>query len=63
MYESTIEALDSLYPRLSPGGFVIVDDGARPACRAAVDDFRTRHVITEPLREIDWRGLFWQRSA
>jgi len=63
MYESTIEALDNLYPRLSPGGFVIVDDGALPACRAAVDDFRTRHVITEPLREIDWTGLFWQRSA
>ena len=63
MYESTMDALESLYPRLSTGGFVIVDDGALPACRAAVDDFRARHAITEPLREIDWTGLFWQRGV
>ena len=63
MYESTMDALESLYPRLSPGGFVIVDDGALAPCRAAVDDFRDRHTITEPLQEIDWTGLFWQRSA
>lgn len=58
-----MDALESLYSRLSPGGFVRVDDGALPACRAAVDDFRDRYAITEPLRAIDWAGLFWQRSA
>ena len=63
MYESTMDALESLYPRLSRGGFVIVDDGALPACRTAVDDFRARNAITEPLQAIDWTGLFWQRSA
>src|SRR5262249_7945660 len=26
MYESTIQALEALYPKLSPGGFVIIDD-------------------------------------
>src|SRR5882757_8401528 len=26
LYESTMQALQSLYPRLSPGGFVIIDD-------------------------------------
>ena len=26
LYESTIQALDALYPRLSPGGFCIIDD-------------------------------------
>lgn len=26
LYESTIKALDALYPRLSPGGFCIIDD-------------------------------------
>jgi O-methyltransferase len=31
LYESTIVALDALYPKLSPGGFAIVDDyGAAP---------------------------------
>src|SRR3954469_17633661 len=38
MYESTIVALDALYPKLSPGGFVVVDDyGAIPGCKQAVD--------------------------
>jgi len=62
MYESTMDALESLYPQLSPGGFVVVDDGALPACRAAVDDFRDRHSIAEPIRGIDWTGIFWQRA-
>ena len=63
MYESTMDALENLYPRLSPGGFVIVDDGALAACRAAVDEYRARHTISDPLQEIDWTGLFWQRTA
>lgn len=64
MYESTIVALESLHPKLSPGGYVIVDDyNAIEECRAAVDDFRTRLRIDEPLREIDRQSVFWQRRA
>jgi O-methyltransferase len=63
MYESTMQALDALYPKLSPGGFAIVDDyGAIPACRQATDDYRARHGIGEPLQAIDWTGVFWRRS-
>jgi O-methyltransferase len=63
MYESTIEALGALYPKLSPGGFVIVDDyGAIPGCRQATDDFRSRSRIAEPLERVDWTGVFWRRS-
>jgi len=63
MYESTMEALEALYPKLSPGGFAIVDDyGAIPACRQATDDYRRRHGIAEPLREIDWTGVFWRKA-
>lgn len=62
MYSSTMDALQSLYHRLSPGGYVIVDDyGCIPACKEAVDDFRAEHKITEPLQEIDWSGVFWER--
>ena len=62
MYESTQDALGALYPRLSPGGYLVVDDyGARPPCRAAVDDFRARHRIEEPIHEVDWTGVYWQR--
>ena len=61
LYESTIIALRSLYPKVSLGGFVIVDDYAVPNCRAAVDDFRAEHGITETMERVDWTGVFWQR--
>jgi O-methyltransferase len=64
MYESTIVALESLYPDLSPGGYVVIDDyGAIPQCRQAVDDFRSEHGIDDELHTIDWTGVFWRRAA
>lgn len=61
MYGSTMQALDSLYHRLSPGGFVIVDDyGAVQGCQAAVDDFRAAHGIGTPLEYIDWASRCWR---
>jgi O-methyltransferase len=65
MYESTAVALEELYPRVSRGGFVIVDDyGAVPTgAGKAVDDFRAAHGIDEPLLPIDWTGVHWRRSA
>ncbi len=63
LYESTIVALEALYPKLQPGGFAIVDDyGAIPACRQAVDEYRHQHGIGEPLVEVDWTGVYWRRA-
>ncbi len=63
LYESTLVALRALYPKLSPGGFVIIDDyGAMPACRAAVEDFRMKHRITSPVQVIDWTGIWWRKQ-
>lgn len=63
MYESTMDALRNLYPKLSVNGYVIIDDyGAIPACKEAVDDFRRQHSITDKMNPIDWTGVFWQRS-
>ncbi|MGH3516220.1 MAG: TylF/MycF/NovP-related O-methyltransferase [Haloechinothrix sp.] len=63
MYGSTMVALDSLYDKVSPGGFVIVDDfGAVPACARAIEDFRTRRGITDPIEKIDWTGVYWRKS-
>jgi len=63
LYESTIDALRHLYPKLSIGGYVIIDDyGAISACKAAVEDFRSEHNIADKLEPIDWSGVFWQRS-
>ncbi len=63
MYESTIEALSSLYHRVSKHGFIIVDDyGCLPNCRAAVHDFRQARNIQDPIHTVDWTGAFWQKS-
>lgn len=62
MYESTMDGLRDLYPKLSVGGHLIVDDyGAIPACRQAVEDYRAEFGITEELETIDWTGVSWKR--
>jgi len=62
MYESTYVALESLYPKLSRGGFLIVDDyGTLPSCRQAVTDFRQAAGISEEIIPIDWTGVYWRR--
>ncbi|WP_131766189.1 TylF/MycF family methyltransferase [Candidatus Protofrankia californiensis] len=62
MYSSTIEALSALYPRLSDGGFCIIDDfGAVEGCRRAVEDFRAAEGINAPLVRIDACGAYWRR--
>jgi O-methyltransferase len=61
LYQSTIDALDALEPRVSPGGFVIVDDyGGWEPCRAAVDDYRRDHGIDDPIETVDWTGVWWR---
>jgi len=63
MYESTMDALRPLYPRLSVGGYLIVDDyGTVPGCRQAVDEYRAEHGITEPIVDIDGWGVYWRRE-
>jgi O-methyltransferase len=62
MYESTIQALEALYDKLSPGGFVIVDDYFLPPCARAIHDFRAAQGITDPISDIDGSGSFWRRS-
>lgn len=62
MYESTWLVLTHLYPKLSTGGYVIIDDyGAIASCRKAVEDFRSKYNIRAPLQEIDWTGVFWHK--
>ncbi len=64
MYESTIQALDALYPKLSVGGYLIVDDyGMVSACRDAVHDYREAHGIKEEIVDIDQVGVYWQRLS
>jgi O-methyltransferase len=62
LYSSTREVLDSLYDKVVPGGFIIIDDyHVFPNCRRAVDEFRAERSIADPLVRIDWTAVFWRR--
>jgi len=61
MYSSTIEALEHLYPKLSNGGFCIIDDYALSGCNSAVNDFRLKYNIKPKIKKIDWTGIYWKK--
>jgi hypothetical protein len=62
LYQSTTDALVNLEPKVSRGGFVIVDDfNAIDACRKAVMDYRTTNAIAAEITEVDWTAAWWQK--
>lgn len=62
LYQSTMDALCALEPKVASGGFVIVDDyGGWPPCRAAVDDYRADRGIDAPINPVDWTGVWWRK--
>jgi O-methyltransferase len=64
-YESTMDALCSLYDRLSIKGYVIIDDYGEDSwtyCRKATDDFRRHRRIDDPMISVDSKCHYWQRS-
>jgi len=63
MYESTIDSLRFLYPKLAPGGYCIIDDYWLPACESAVQDYRREHNINEEIHSIDGFGFYWRRDS
>jgi O-methyltransferase len=63
MYSSTMDSLENLHPKVSPGGFVIIDDYCLEPCRAAVIDYRKRHEIEDEMIRIDEAAVFWRRTV
>lgn len=74
-YESTIQGLEALYEKVSPGGFVIVDDFfVLEPCRRAVEDFRVANSIDDEIITVEARGgtedprgvgasVYWRKSG
>jgi hypothetical protein len=63
-FESTYGVLKELYPKVSVGGFVIIDDYNRFVdCKLAVDRFRAEENSTELLIAIDNLSVYWQKST
>jgi O-methyltransferase len=64
LYESTMDAMNPLYDKVSPGGFVIVDDYYSCApCGRAIDEFRAARAIVTPMHKIDAQAVFWRKQA
>ncbi|MEO7573742.1 MAG: CmcI family methyltransferase [Acidimicrobiales bacterium] len=57
-------ALEAMYPKLSMGGFVIIDEHQTDAaCARAVTEFRQRHGIDAPVEAVDWSAVTWRKNA
>jgi hypothetical protein len=64
LYQSTLEVLNNLYPKLSVGGYAIFDDYQNlKDCRNAIDEYRQAHRISDPIINIDSRAVFWRKTA
>ncbi len=63
-YESTRHELENLYPLLSPGGVLIIDDyGHWEGARQAVDEYFSSHKIPMLLHRTDYTGRVGVKAA
>jgi len=63
MYEGTYDSLYYLYPYVSSGGMVIIDDyNLMNACKDAVDQFRSESSIEDKIIEVDHTAIVWRKS-
>lgn len=60
-YDSVEESLLYLYPLLSKGGVIIIDDWHLAGCRAAVENYRSRLGVTDEIAEYDGNA-FWVKQ-
>jgi hypothetical protein len=64
LYESTMDALTHLYPRLAKGGYIIIDDyNEIRACRRAVTDYRKTRGIVDRIIKADSSGVYWKKRG
>lgn len=62
-YDSTKIELETLFSKLSVGGFLIIDDyGHWQGCKAAVDEFFTETFVQENFEKLDYTGIMWQKK-
>jgi hypothetical protein len=63
LYESTMDALTCLYPKVSIGGFIIIDDyGAVINSEKAVHDYREKYGIRDEVKPIKGVGVYWKKT-
>lgn len=61
-YDATYSVLENLYPLISPGGYVVIDDYNNSAvgCQQAVLNYRQKHQITNPIVDTYGGSVYWK---
>ncbi len=65
-YEGTRAILENLYPKLSPGGFVVVDDYGVEGARRAIDGYLAEHHPSASIRSIpqkNEKAIYFRKEA
>lgn len=63
LYESTKDALENMYDKVVPGGFIIIDDyNVFEPCKRAVNEFREKRGIRDVLVTIDPSSVYWRKG-
>lgn len=60
-YDSVETSLIRLYPLVSPGGVIIIDDWHLAGCRQAVLEYRARHGIRDAIQEYE-ANAYWVKQ-
>jgi hypothetical protein len=64
LYDSTMHAIEALYPRLSAGGYVVIDDYyVFEECRAAVDDYLAHSGESPRICSDDGVAAYWMKET
>jgi O-methyltransferase len=62
-YDSVRLTLETFYPLVNPGGYVVIDDyGTWPGARRATDEYRRAVGDRSRLRRIDHTGRYWRKA-
>jgi O-methyltransferase len=63
-YDSVRLTLECFYAKVSPGGYIVIDDyGTWPGAQRATDEFRARVHDDARLVRIDHTGRYWRKRG
>jgi hypothetical protein len=63
-YASTRICLEQLYPRVSPGGILVLDDYFMwEGCRKATQEYRQAHGLSETIIRVDDDCAYWRKTS
>ena len=64
-YDSVKLVLETLYQKVVPNGFIVIDDYyVWPGCRQAVDEFMTaNHLQPQLLQNVGGLAVYFQKPA